>query len=80
MIGFYIVTCDADREAKFNDGRGGLLGETSFVPMHEGTLLNKLALSVGEGAVLRPVASLLSWWSSMRACQYRARLKYRSIH
>ncbi len=36
MIGFYVVTCDADREAKFNDGRGGLLGETSFVPMHEG--------------------------------------------
>jgi hypothetical protein len=36
MIGFYIVTCDHDREAKFNDGRGGLLGETAFVPMHQG--------------------------------------------
>lgn len=36
MIGFYIVTCDVGRDSKFNDGRVGLLGETDFVPLHEG--------------------------------------------
>ena len=39
MLGFYIVTCDRERDSKFNDGRSGVPNmETSFVPMHSVTL------------------------------------------
>ena len=36
MLGFYIVTCDRERDSKFNDGRNPSM-ETNFVPMHTGT-------------------------------------------
>jgi len=37
MLGFYIVTCDRERDSKFNDGRSGNPNmETHFVPMHSG--------------------------------------------
>ncbi len=57
MIGFYVVTCDADREAKFNDGRSGLLGETSFVPMHQG--VPSLCVTTRQVVALFAAADLL---------------------
>lgn len=42
MIGFYIVTCDRERDSKFNDGRRELFQEVSFVPMHQVTLTTTL--------------------------------------
>jgi hypothetical protein len=36
MIGFYVVTCDVGKDAKFNDGKAGLIAETDFVPLHQG--------------------------------------------
>ena len=40
MLGFYIVTCDRERDSKFHDGRTGNPNmETNFVPMHTGTRL-----------------------------------------
>ncbi len=48
MIGFYVVTCDRDREAKFNDGRGGMIGETAFVPMHQGAAASASSLVVAS--------------------------------
>ncbi len=45
MIGFYVVTCDVGKDAKFNDGKAGLLAETDFVPLHQGMAVNSAYIS-----------------------------------
>lgn len=52
MIGFYVVTCDRERDSKFNDGRRELSQETSFVPMHATSLTTTLRFDLlPEGKV-----------------------------
>lgn len=56
MIGFYVVTCNRENDARLNDGRGGLLHETPFVPMTSGVCVFALC-DVGG----RVQSSLFQW-------------------